>query len=850
MEEYTYDAESNLLKVVDIDPFQIYNKQPKLKYEYRYDAEGNVVYEYKRDSDGVENNVTCADYSYDALNRLTGSTRSQNWYPYETEKKTYAYDTLGNLIRKTGPGKQDVTTYRYNDLNQLVAKEECGYIQSITRIHDYAYTYDKRGNLVKEEEVCAPTTQGPKNITIGAYVYDETNRMVQGANEKGEVSAYTYNGLDVRVGTELILEDNTHGYTDFHCETPSVDTGLVTPEVVKSDYVVDYTRLNIDHRVLMEREVGGYDFRYVYGLDKLQVKVTGEGTDWWGQSVKQCVNLAYVHTDRLGSVTNLTDEFGRVTARSDYGDWGEVRTYESITVDGGFRMLMPEVTFAGHEYDDVLDQFYAKYRFYDADLKRFDSMDPVKGFVTDPMSLVQYLYVKDNPKTRLDPLGLIDPDIALGNLKDRGPEVVLSKGNENNSKAEVKRVQTMLSNLGLYDDKIDGSYGPNTKQAVLTFQKRYGTLDNSGIVDTDTLAFLQRASSSPEANKASLQQENVRVKEERMFASSAATSAKVEQAPKNPYSALMNPMGMDNILLPPKEYNEKLECDKKFDAHYHSFGEWWTEFSSDAVGMWNGFLDSQANWKSRIEWPEDSFDFWYSNLNYYTLGLPEGIRQGFITRHEAYEADPSLYNYLNSVTLGTVEGFGKALFPNKYEIKFFSAEHLLNFAGAAATGVAVGKGIQGIKAAATPEGTTGYLTKEAAKNEMASQAAMAGMEAVDDFVAPDVTFNARHEMTNGIYTIDIEGQNHHTGVSPRPGDSTFLYSVDADKAVLDAAAYADKYDLWVPTSGSGFADSALVKVTDGFVGVTGEKGQLTQWIKVHRTTTNYVHGNPANPPIN
>lgn len=168
---------------------------------------------------------------------------------------------------------------------------------------------------------------------------------------------------------------------------------------MKSDYVVDYTRLNIDQRVLMEHEVGGYDYRYVYGLDKLQVKVTGEGSDWWGQSVKQ--------TDCLGSITNLTDEFGRVTARSDYGDWGEVRAYESITVDGGFRMLMPEVTFAGHEYDDVLNQFYAKYRFYDADLKRFDSVDPIKGFVTDPLSLVQYLYVQDNPIIAVDPLGLI-----------------------------------------------------------------------------------------------------------------------------------------------------------------------------------------------------------------------------------------------------------------------------------------------------------------------------------------------------------------------------------------------------------------------------------------------------------
>ena len=49
------------------------------------------------------------------------------------------------------------------------------------------------------------------------YLYDETNRMVQGTSKAGEVSAYTFNGLGVRVGTELILEDNSHGYTDFHC---------------------------------------------------------------------------------------------------------------------------------------------------------------------------------------------------------------------------------------------------------------------------------------------------------------------------------------------------------------------------------------------------------------------------------------------------------------------------------------------------------------------------------------------------------------------------------------------------------------------------------------------------------
>ena len=48
----------------------------------------------------------------------------------------------------------------------MVSKHVCGYEQKLTRIYDYGYTYDKRGNLVKEEEICSPTTTGPRNITM------------------------------------------------------------------------------------------------------------------------------------------------------------------------------------------------------------------------------------------------------------------------------------------------------------------------------------------------------------------------------------------------------------------------------------------------------------------------------------------------------------------------------------------------------------------------------------------------------------------------------------------------------------------------------------------------------------
>ena len=469
IEQYTYDAEGNLLKTVDTDPFQLYNKTPKVKYEYTYDAEGNVLTEFQRDSDATENLKSRTAFTYDALNRLTGSTRRLEVYPYDTLAYTYTYDTLGNLLKQSGPTKGEEDTYQYNDLNQMVSKHVCGYEQKITRIYDYGYTYDKRGNLVKEEEICSPTTTGPRNITIATYLYDETNRMVQGTNKAGEVSAYTFNGLGVRVGTELILKDNTHGYTDFHCQTPSVETGIEKPEVVKTDYVIDYTRLDIDQRVLMKSEQDGYDFFYTYGLDKLQVMTIGEGSNWWGQSIKKCVNMAYVHTDRLGSVVNLSDQYGRVTARADYTDWGEVRKYTDITVDGGFRRLLPEITYATHEYDDVLNQFYAKARMYDADNKRFAAIDPIlnpaeysiSNYVSDPMMLVQYLYAKNNPIRWIDLLGLTSIPFVDGILAHKAIQTYLQSNFSGvQTEVAIKGVRLSVSGSGYADVIINN---PNRK---------------------------------------------------------------------------------------------------------------------------------------------------------------------------------------------------------------------------------------------------------------------------------------------------------------------------------------------------------------------------------------------------
>jgi hypothetical protein len=77
--------------------------------------------------------------------------------------------------------------------------------------------------------------------------------------------------------------------------------------------------------------------------------------------------------------------------------------------------------------------------------------------------------------------------------------------------------------------------------------------------------------------------------------------------------------------------------------------------------------------------------------------------------------------------------------------------------------------------------------------------------------------------------------------STTSGKSQFLSGVNADKAVLDSAAFADKADLWA-------GSKAKVYVENGPVGVTGRSGELTDWINVYRTGTGFVHGAPGSAP--
>ena len=259
-------------------------------------------------------------YTYDELNRMVTSNIAKT-------ESTYTYDTLGNLVSETIKNK--TTDYQYNELNQLVSRT--------AQNQSYTYTYDKRGNRIAET--------GKKETR--EYVYDETNHLVEGTNWKGDVSAYTYNGVDVRINN-----------------TQTSHSG----SVYSRDYVIDYTSLERDDLMIYAEGDGQLDYvqREVYaGSERLE-----QFTDRTSGGYER---ILYVHEDLMGNTRYYTKENGNSFAELTYDAWGMPESPNKLLNNDHGNYVY--ATYTGHIFDTTLDIYFAEARFYDASTRTWLAMD-------------------------------------------------------------------------------------------------------------------------------------------------------------------------------------------------------------------------------------------------------------------------------------------------------------------------------------------------------------------------------------------------------------------------------------------------------------------------------------------
>jgi RHS repeat-associated protein len=140
--------------------------------------------------------------------------------------------------------------------------------------------------------------------------------------------------------------------------------------------------------------MAGNDGKYDIALDPL----------WNGEFEQEAEpfakeEIAFYQCDHLGTPQELTDHEGKVAWSAQYEAWGQAK--EAISEAAYKAGMRNPIRFQGQYLDEETGLFYNRYRYYDPNMGRYISRDPI-GLLG---SLNAHAYAP-NPTEWVDPLGL------------------------------------------------------------------------------------------------------------------------------------------------------------------------------------------------------------------------------------------------------------------------------------------------------------------------------------------------------------------------------------------------------------------------------------------------------------
>jgi RHS repeat-associated protein len=288
-------------------------------------------------------------YEYDSKGNITKTVRGDS---SQKNSIVYSYDKLDRLVAVES--SSGIEKFSYDPFGNRLSRETSSGIEiyqydnnRLIQAGDIKFEYDENGNLIKKI--------APRKTAI--YIYDSKDNLVEYRDGKNIVK-YRYDAVGRRVAKTF------NNKTTFY----------VNHILTSSTQVL----LELDEEKKVQAE-------YIYGLGRVMGTLNG-------------VPSFYLTDNLDGNVAAILDKNQTVKAFYEYDSFGFPQTDSSFLSD---RFL-----FAAEDYEAETGLIYLRNRYYDPEIGRFISPDPVFGDIANPQALNPYVYANNNPVNFRDPLGL------------------------------------------------------------------------------------------------------------------------------------------------------------------------------------------------------------------------------------------------------------------------------------------------------------------------------------------------------------------------------------------------------------------------------------------------------------
>ena len=352
-QETQYDPMGRILQ-------QIHNRSRR---EYGYDAAGQLTH--------IQSRGGQTQYRYDPIGRLIAAVTPDF-------SETFAFDPADNRLDLSG-NKQDQAGQANNSQEKPSLNKVWGnLLKEYAGVH---YDYDQRGNLIRKT----------RNGETTDYHWNGYNQLIKIENRNGSTE-YRYDPLGRR--TAKIRNGETTVY-HWQEDTLAIESanGQNTHYLFEPGTFEPLAQFQTTSPIGIEREDKPAEpYSYDPETDPL-LKIPPEPQE---QSETQ-PELVYYQLDHLGTPIAAHNAKGEAVWTAEYEAWGRIR---NETVSDGLKVNIP-FRFQGQYYDEESGLHYNRFRYYDPEIGRFVSQDPI-GLMG---GINVYIYAS-NPIEWVDPFGL------------------------------------------------------------------------------------------------------------------------------------------------------------------------------------------------------------------------------------------------------------------------------------------------------------------------------------------------------------------------------------------------------------------------------------------------------------